>query len=169
MENHKSLNRKSSLPSQLGSLILLIVFILIIWYALPHRQHPAGSLRFFSDDDGTTWFADDGKKLPPFEHNGKEAVIARVYQQSKDNKPFVAYLEKYSDEAKKKLTANHDKQPQKPGMVAAKETPMKTTGGLLVKKPHQGEWVPEDDAAGKAVRSFTAPDGTRDYLPMTPE
>lgn len=46
---------------------------------------------FFSDDDGTTYFADDVYKAFPFDHDGKQAYRAYVFRCGSTG-PFVGYL-----------------------------------------------------------------------------
>jgi hypothetical protein len=149
-----------------ATVVLLLAVVIAIWYAVPKRQLPAGSLRFYTDDDGSTWFADDAKKVPPFQHNGKQAVLARVYQTS-DGKQFVAYLEKYSDETRARLDQQSPAPRGHAGMAVLRNNAK--SSGVLVKKPHEGSWIPEEDPAAKQVKTFTSPDGGRDYGPATPE
>lgn len=59
---------------------------------------------YFSDDDGKTYFADDSAKVPPFDHNGKEAYLVGVFQ-CPGGKPFVAYLLRYTPVGKSQLEA----------------------------------------------------------------
>ena len=62
---------------------------------------PVANRAFYSDDDGAHWFADDVTKVPPFDHNGKQAVRAKVYRC--DGKTFVNHMERYTPEAHKRL------------------------------------------------------------------
>ena len=56
---------------------------------------------WYTIDDGQTWFKDSNRKVPPFDHGGKEAVFAMVYECH--GKKFVGYLKRYKPEAKRKL------------------------------------------------------------------
>lgn len=60
--------------------------------------------RYYTIDDGKTYFADSYHLVPPFEKDGKTAVIARVFRDL-DNKgdPFVGYLQRYTAEGKKMI------------------------------------------------------------------
>ena len=63
--------------------VVLLVALLIFAKAgggLGGSPAAVKDMAFFTDDDGATWFADDAKKIPPFDHNGKQAVRARVYR-----------------------------------------------------------------------------------------
>ncbi len=122
-------------------------------------------LEFFSDDDGATWFADDGTKLPPFDHGGKMAVLAKVYQ-SKDGRQFVGYLMKYAPEARQKIAEAQITHQLHGGTVAMKGVEPTV---LLVKKPGDKDWVPLNDPAGRKVKEITAPDGSREISIVRPE
>ncbi len=60
---------------------------------------------YYSVDDGQTFFADDINLVPPFEKDGKMAVRAHVFTCDGGKTPFVAYLERYTPEAKGKIEA----------------------------------------------------------------
>ncbi len=147
--------------------VLLVVVGIAVWFAIPKKQVPAGSQRFYSDDDGTTWFADDVTKLAPFPHKGREAVMARVYQ-TEGGKQFVAYLEKYTDEQRQKLESKGQAPPHKPGVSMTKAAGRQASG-LLVKKPHEGAWVPAEDPAAKSIQTVVGPDGSTGCTPCVPE
>src|SRR4051812_6998464 len=67
-------NRGVSIGAVSGVLVLTLVWIGYQWGGGPTGgAAPAGSSKvYFSDDDGTTFFADTTDKLPPFDHNGKK-------------------------------------------------------------------------------------------------
>jgi hypothetical protein len=146
----------------LAALVIAIGSVLfVIWYQATAEQKPVGMREFFTDDDGTSWFADDGTKVAPFDHNGKPAVVAKVFQ-TKSGQKFVGYLIKFSDEEKKKiLDARASGMPRGPRQVDAH-----ATSGILLKKPHTGDWIPDSDPAARSIRKFTAPDGSTDYEPV---
>src|SRR4051812_16280853 len=75
---------------------------------------------YYSDDDGKTWFADSAFRVAPFDHNGKTAVVAHVYNYADGKKEFCAYLAQFTPEAKSKLEAaiaEAQKQGKPPGSV----------------------------------------------------
>ena len=80
---------------------LLVVAVILLWLFYPagRRQAVGEGQRqaFYSDDDGATWFADAADRLPPFDHDGKPAFSAFVYEC--DGKPFVNHLERYTRRA----------------------------------------------------------------------
>src|ERR1700722_4242395 len=56
---------------------------------------------FYSDDDGKTYFKDSIYKFAPFDHNGKEADLAYVFEC--DSGKFVGMLGRYTPKMKKQL------------------------------------------------------------------
>lgn len=62
-------------------------------------------MTYFSDDDGKTWFKDSSYNIAPFDHNGKTAVIAKIFNYDDGSKEFCAYLTEYTPSAKKRLEA----------------------------------------------------------------
>jgi hypothetical protein len=145
--------------------VLLIAAAVLIWHSYNAAPKSQGMQEFFSDDDGTTWFADDGTKVAPFDHNGKQAVLVKVYQ-SKNGKKFVGYMKKFTDEARAKIMHTQQTRELRPGPSEFKGTP---SSGLLVKKPHAAEWVPEMDPKAQAVLKITCPDGSTDCELVLPE
>jgi hypothetical protein len=84
-------------PSQTkaGTIIVIIVALSIsIWYNRSGGPSNA-SKAYYSTDDGATTFVDDFFKAYPFDHDGKPAYRAYVFQGS-DGKQFVGYLERYT-------------------------------------------------------------------------
>lgn len=95
---------------------------------------------FYSDDDGVTWFTDDSSLIPPYDHNGKMAVRALVYECPGGVK-FVGVLEKYSDAEKKKIEAERAK--PEPNASALSDL---MDNGMLAKVPGKGNYVPVGSA-----------------------
>jgi hypothetical protein len=102
---------------------------------------------YYSDDDGASFFDDDVDKIYPFDHGGKQAYRAYVYQCGKD-KPFVHYLGRYRDKAKARMAelANKTNDPEAAGELAR----LRNTA-IEVKKPGEAKWVPLFSAAGEAM------------------
>ncbi len=144
--------------------VFLIAAACIIGYDFPSQQPSPGTREFFTDDDGATWFADDGTKVAPFDHNGKPAVLARVFE-TKGGKQFVGYLMKFSDEARKKIVEAQTTHRLTGGASAATEP---VFDGLLVKRPHQTQWISDSDPNARAVKIFAGPDGSKDFVPVRP-
>ena len=121
-----------------GATVVMILLVAYLILAGPGggvggTPAPARDMAFFSVDDGISWFPDDGKKIPPFDHNGKQAVRARVYRAQ--GKTFVNHLERYTPEAKKKLESNLARSNGSADVV------LPDTSGLEVKAPGGSTWV----------------------------
>jgi hypothetical protein len=163
----EQIERKPALMGGIGVFILLLAGALIYYETLgqPHRNIRLLNSAFFSDDDGQTWFIDDASKLPPFDHNGKPAVRAVIYRYD-DNKKFVAYLEKYSDDRLAQIQAAIAAHPE--------ETSHWMKTATEVKKPGDAKWAPPPSekpqgtiAYGKVITP-TAPDGSKNLWPVSP-
>ncbi len=123
----------------------IVVIAIVILYFAVFRSSSSGSVQFlptknfFSDDDGKTYYVDDMINIPPYDHNGKKAYIAKVFM-SKDGQKFVGYLESYDDKDKKKI---------KDAMEKNNVPPSQAIQGLdvLVKKPMGGKWVKVNGAS----------------------
>ncbi len=172
----EKLNDNPRVTTGITAAIVVIALAFIIYQLLPNRGPRIPTERFYSDDDGATWFADDINKIPPFDHNGKQAVRANVYQCG-SGKPFVAYLEKYDDKAKAKLEELQAKMkevgnnPPGPGQVPpGADFEEVSMTGIMVKKPGGGNWVRQMDYQhSQEVTTIKCPDGKVDDLrPVTP-
>ncbi|HEY1684994.1 MAG TPA: hypothetical protein VGG19_09540, partial [Tepidisphaeraceae bacterium] len=107
--------------------------------ALPNKN-------FFTTDDGKTWFADSASKLPPFDHNGAQAVRCYVFKGK--NGEFAGLLQKYDDTNRAELARRGDKLPPR-------DMPS------LVKKPGDKEWTsvgPDQEAL--MLAHVSPPDGS---------
>jgi hypothetical protein len=88
-----------------GTIGIIVIALIFIVYEIhgsssPHLSMP--SSRYYSDDDGASYFSDAFDKVPPFDHNGKTAVAAYVFR-CKSGRAFVGYLQRYSPKALKAL------------------------------------------------------------------
>ena len=124
----------------------------------------ASTQAFYTTDDGQTTFVADMKNLPPFLHDGKQAVRAWVFTCDGGKTTFVGYLERYTPESHKRLSAALAEQLGKPD-----KTPSLTVGPTdsEVKKPGPGNpWVTRANAQAAKVTHVTCP-GSSD--PGTPD
>src|SRR5690348_348924 len=138
------------------SVLVLVAIIVVVWtLSGPSRPSlPSGKAKvFYSVDDGKTYFADDAEQLPGFDHGGKPAYKAQVYQCGDNGKPFVAYLVKVEDGARKSAEAARA-QGRGP-----KEVAEIWQGKIEVKKPGEGKWVPTGwRTPGEKIMQVTCPD-----------
>ena len=141
----ETLNQNPRLTTGITIGMIVLVLGVIVWQLHGGSSAPilgnATPQLYFSDDDGKSWFPDDAKKIPPFDHNGKQAVSANVYKC--DGKTFVNHLTRYTPDAKKKMEALAAK--------AVANDPTATESiqltGLEVKRPGDADWVRSSEAA----------------------
>src|SRR5436190_10116531 len=122
--------------------VVIVVFQMIDLRAAPELAG-APERAFFTVDDGKTWFVDDATQLAPFQHNGKEAVRAYVYECN--GKRFVNHLERYTEDGKKAMIRLKEvvKTGPPPGaLVAAAQQ-----RGRELKRPGDTKWTPSNDPA----------------------
>ena len=148
------MNENPSLTTGVTVAIIVVAIALILYQAFSGGG--GGDLgtpnkAWYSTDDGASYFSDDINLVPPYKKDGKEAVRVYVYQ-CKGGKPFVAWLERYTPEAKKRVEQ----------MLAKAAPPMaeESGAGIEVKKPGAGNpWVKLLDEKAASVRNPTCPDG----------
>jgi hypothetical protein len=120
---------------------------------------------WFTDDDGKTWFADDAARKPPFDHNGKPAVMCFVYTCDGGKTKWVSHMLRYTASSKKKIqeAAVRLKIPEEkiePGAMA-----------MEVKEAGTGEggWVSTQDPRAAQIMELRCPDGSKgDIIEVDP-
>src|SRR5437773_3133011 len=124
-----------------GGLLLISVALVAFQLRGSGSIAPDRAKAFFTIDDGKTWFTDDATKLPPFEKDGKQAVLAQVYRCA-DGTQFVNHLERFKPDAKQALEkasmAADATGHEKPDQNAIRNA---YTGGREVKRPGDSKWV----------------------------
>lgn len=163
MEIRRAIQGKPVVGIGIAVVCILLAGLILVKQFWPVKKANLAQA-FFSNDDGQTWFQDSAFRVPPFDHNGKAALIAEIYNYDNGSKEFCAYLAKYTPEAKARLEqalAEAQKSGQPPGSVALYQDPAFIGQGTLVKKPGNGNsWVPISDPRSIDVRTVHAPDGT---------
>jgi hypothetical protein len=160
------LNQNPRLAAIVVGVLLLIagVAVAIQFSDGAHAAGTASDKAFFTIDDGATWFVDDAANLAPFQHDGKRAVRAYVFE-CKD-KRFVNHLERFTPEGHKAaeaaVKANQSRQPAE---VAAQVR----LSGAQVKRPGAKQWTSLGDLArsGPILRP-RCPDGGGEPKPVEP-
>ncbi len=150
--------------------VIVIALAFIIWQLLPNRGPKIPTKAFYTVDDGATYFADDIKKIPPFDHEGKQAVRAYVFKCG--GKEFVAYLERYTPQAKARLEKAREEAAKNPDAAPPDMMmPDLMESGIQVKKPGQGRWVVQSDFQhSQDIMQVKCPDGKTDNLePVMPD
>jgi hypothetical protein len=138
----ETLNKNPAVASGVVIGLIVLVLTLIIWWSSsggPTTADAEDQKAFFTNDDGKTWFTDSAAKIPPFQKDGKDAVLAHVY--SCDGKPFVAFMRRFTPDAKKKLEAANSNK-SKPQMAVADVVQF---NGIEVKAPGGKEWYKQSD------------------------
>jgi hypothetical protein len=125
---------------------LSVVLLVVIWlYARGSGPSIPKQLNFYTADDGATLFSDDSQKVPPFDHDGRQAVRAFVFTCDDGKHQFVQYLQKYSDDVKQQLETSH---------------PFGSMGNGLIKRPGDANWTAESDPKAQDITRPKCPDGT---------
>jgi hypothetical protein len=162
MDIRRTLQQKPIFGIGIAVLMVLMATAILARTYWPEKK-PNLSLVYYTDDDGATWFADSAFLVPPFDHNGKTAVVAEVYSYDKGSKKFCAYEAKYTAKAKKRLEAalaEAQKNNQPPASVSLYRDRTFMSEGMLVKQPGSGNWVSMADPGSNSICSIHAPDDT---------
>ncbi len=141
--------------------LIAVTLIWVVWLLWPARPIVQGDLKqFYTDDDGASYFPDTYGKVAPFKHDGRDAVLAFVFRAGK-GKPFVGYMEKYTDVGRQKkeeiLADTAHKQ-----RLRTELYPLEASEKLVKKPGASNKWVnPATDPTGAAqVRTITSADGS---------
>ena len=169
MPLRETMNEK---PALVGGIVAGIVALAIVLWIVLGRSGGGGDVggvperAFFTVDDGKTWFAAETTNIPPFDHDGKQAVKAYVY--ACGGKTFVSHLERATPEGRKIMQAEVDA--VRAGKPSVHKMP---TGGVAlneIKRPGGAAWIAQNDKAKSgAILAVKCPDGsTGDATPVTP-
>jgi hypothetical protein len=115
-----------------GIVVLAIGLIVAQVLAGKHRYPSGPPDNYYTDDDGKTFFAASSANVPPFDHNGQQAVRAYVFKCG--GQQFVGYLERFTPRY-------HD------AVVAHGETPESVRFGREIKNPGEAKWHAVTDLA----------------------
>ena len=134
MTLRETINRNPKQASIIAASLIGVALLFIIWYNCTGTAAGSGK-SYYSIDDGQTFFEDDSKKIPPFKHEGKDAVRAHVFTCDGGATKFVGYLEMYNPQDKKLME----------DALAGKAPPAAYagfSGQAMVKKPGpQFQWI----------------------------
>jgi hypothetical protein len=138
----QTLNENPVITTAVTGVIVLTAVVFIFKQAC---SLPGGSLEradpttkfYFTIDDGKSYFADDARKVPPFDYQGKPAVRVLVFR-CPDGNEHVSHLERYAPADKKRLEDALAKEPTRHiGQLEATAF----IGVKEVKKPGVKDWV----------------------------
>lgn len=161
----ESLNQNPAVASGavIGIVVLAMIFLVYNYAGNKTPGADGAAQAYFSDDDGKSYFPDDARKVTPFDHNGKSAVLCFVFSCDDSKTKFVGYLQRYTPEGKKMRESQLKPAGPKMG-VEEMIIPIE------VKKPGDKEWVRTTDPRFAAIASVRCPDGSMNNLTqITPE
>jgi hypothetical protein len=107
----QTLNNNQVLIGTAVFLALVAAGVSIAYTLLGNRAVGPSDKAFYTVDDGATWFVDSRTRIPPFTHDGKEAVRVYIYSTDGGKTTFPVYLLRYNKDAKAKLDAEIQKAP----------------------------------------------------------
>ncbi len=169
----ETLNQNPAITTGVTIGIIVIALGFIGWQVLSGDGAPSAVTKmYYTVDDGATYFADDANKLSPFDHEGKPAVRCYVFTCDKKKSQFVAYLERLTPEAQKKMAAALEAQkkavPTAPGANVpgpfGPETDFIAQEGTEVKKPGAPKWFKRNSVEGEKAVQPSCPDGKNEML-----
>lgn len=149
--------KKRSNPWLVTALLLIIAGTgVVIWQETRPKPRDEPVLRaYYTTDDGKTWFTDDAERLPPFDHDGRQAVRLHLFTCDEGKTRFVGYLEKLPEEAFTTLKAE--------GQDPAKmdDDDIAERFGWLAKRPGDAEWrnSNKEKEAYQAIVQARCPNG----------
>jgi hypothetical protein len=131
-----------------GVIVLAAVAGVVAQVLANRRTFPTGLPNaYYTVDDGKTFFTANMENVPPFDHHGKPAVRAYVYECK--GQRSVGYVERYNAEAHKE-------------MIEKRATVKTQISGRELKKPGSATWVKSDDHRAVApVVEVRCADGSR--------
>ena len=135
MTLRERINKNPQQAAMIAGGATFLALLLIFWQACGGSGKPGVGKSYYSIDDGKTDFVDASNKIPPFKHEGKDAVRAHVFSCDGGKTKFVGYLEMYTPQDKKMMEdAISGKAP--PAAYAG------YTGQAMVKRPGAPQWIP---------------------------
>jgi hypothetical protein len=160
-------NRKLGLILAAG--LFLAAAGIASYFLWPHGEKFDPTSAYYSDDDGQTYFRDSVYKFPPFDHGGKIAVEVVLGESS--GHTFVAYLTRFTSDARKQLQQKYDDAVKnnlsvQQTVLDFMSSPPINMEGMEVKLPGSGhEWVPRSQLRYLDVKS---PNGSLPERFVTP-
>jgi hypothetical protein len=162
----ETINRKPAVAGGISVAVALLAIGVVAYQLMANggpRELPTARI-FVSTDDGGTFQAVSSSQIPPFDLDGREAVIAKVYEC--EGKRFVGYLQKYTPEGKKRLQAMQAEQGDRAANAAV---PAGTTeADVLYKKPGGKEWFALNNPKSAEVLNVRCPEHGKMGLPVQP-
>lgn len=149
----------------------VLVALIAAWIALGRSNIDpltGSASAFYTIDDGKSFFKADATNIPPFDHQGSQAVQAMVYTSDGGKTQFVGYLMRFKPpaiERIKKMRAD-----AKSGKRAVPGIDPVLQENSEVKKPGQRDWVKLSNvaAAAEVMKVRSPSDSSRLADPVDP-
>jgi hypothetical protein len=159
----ETINKKPAHVAVIAGTAIIITFSLITCNFIPPSVDRSTIERgFFTTDEGATFFEAELSNIPPFTHEGREALRAHVYRCVSQKHDFVLYLEKYEPQTKLRLEK------------LAKEQPVFTIfaegrAGKRLKKPGAPQNVWRDEDSFMRLLGMSCPEHGGPIEPVLPD
>jgi len=124
----ETINRNSVVSTSVIVCAIIVCIIVVVIELRGNNGKPPAEC-YYTTDDGKTWFVDSSTKLPPFDHDGAQAVRCYVFRGN--NGKFAGLLEKYSDDVRDRLARAAQQVPP---------VPLRDPPPVLVKRPGEKAW-----------------------------
>jgi hypothetical protein len=151
----------------IGIALIAVAAVSIYLYVRPTSPRVNATELYYSDDDGASYYKDSVYNFPPYDHDGKTAYQAMVFDDS--GKHFVGYLVRYTVAGHKQLLDKYnqaqnshlsDRELQRQ-MLDFKDSSI-MSWQIEVKMPGSGnKWLPGSAVRGLPIKgpSGQMPDG----------
>lgn len=148
-----------------GIILIIASAAIFSYHSTPPIVRPTGTMDFYSDDDGRTFFEDSAIKFPPFDHDGKTAYQAEVFKNTRGDQ-FVAVLRRYTPDAKAQLEAQYadDLAKGHPEYIYTQKAALDISGTEIKIRGSQ-VWIPQSQSLAPPI---VAPDGDVYNAPVDP-
>ncbi len=129
-------------PILAAVLLLAAAAIAVVSYKPGIPRHDL-NMAYYSDDGGQTYFEDSAYKFAPWDHDGRTAMMASVY--SEDGRKYIAYLSRFTPQAKKRLEDAYSADPTHPEKLAVVMMSIGPAGTEVSLPGPTQKWLPGYD------------------------
>ncbi|MEA2707811.1 MAG: hypothetical protein QOF78_412 [Phycisphaerales bacterium] len=147
----QKLNENPKLGIGVGAAIIIIALGLFAFQLSDGSTITAPTRAFFTDDGGKSFFKDDIAKIPPFDHNGKQALRADVFK-CDDGHEFVGLVYRFTEPGRKEMERYLADRPKDPEGALRRGIEQRR---MQVKKPAADDkaWAANDEGYADGLRS----------------
>jgi len=132
-------------------LLLIVAAAALGFQMLGGRESGAGAVAtqaFFTDDEGKSFFKDDVSKLPPFSHNGKQALGCDVFESTAaGGKQFVGLVYRFTDSGRREMESYLPNKSKDPDGSTRRSIEERGKQVKLVGAAGESAWQVADDVA----------------------